>query len=107
MEVCLDSPNKFQKQNGSQKTKWPPNTKLSITHSFSSIYGQSEQNKKYKSTKVLITQTFFELQTTDFAWKFIWTVQSNGKVQKYKNTKVQNRKVQKFKKRKKCKNTKI
>ena len=45
--------------------------------------------KKYKSTKVLIvarhqtargqntklsiTQSFFELQTPDFAWKFVWT----------------------------------
>ena len=40
-----------------------------------------------KSTKVLITQPFFELQTPDFAWKFIWSVQPNGRVQKYKNTK--------------------
>ena len=34
-----------------------------------------------------ITQPFFELQTPDFAWKFIWTVQPNEKVQKYKNEK--------------------
>ena len=51
----MDSPNKFQKQNGRQKTKWPPNTKLTITHSF------------------------LELQSPDFAWKFVWTVQTNSK----------------------------
>ena len=79
-QVRMDSPNKIQKY------------------------------KKYKnSTKVLITQPFFELQTPDFAWKFIWTVQPNDKVQKvqkykrtkvqnYESTKVQNRKVQKIKK---------
>merc|ERR1712030_108468 len=63
-----------------------------------------------KSTKVLITQPFFELQTPDLAWKFIWTVEPNDKVKKYKNTKVQNKKVQKYKstkyKTKKYKNTK-
>merc|ERR1712030_282389 len=58
--------------------------------------------KKYISTKVLITEPFFKLQTPDFAWKFIWTVQPNDKVQKYKSTKiqkykVQNKKVQKYK----------
>ena len=35
-----------------------------------------------------ITQPFFELQTPDFAWKFLWIVQIN-----YKHTNVQ--KVQK------------
>ena len=44
--------------------------------------------KSTKSTKVLITQPFFELQTPDFAWKFMWTVQLNDKVQKYTNTKI-------------------
>ena len=37
-------------------------------------------------------QSFFELQTPDFAWKFICTVQPNEKVQKvqkYKNSKLQ------------------
>ena len=57
MEVCMDSPNKLQKY------------------------------KKYKITKVLITQSFFELQTPDFAWKSIWTGQPNDKVQKYKTEK--------------------
>merc|ERR1711984_27058 len=69
-----------------------------------------------KSTKELITQPFFELQTQDFAWKFIWTVQPNDKVQKYKkykSTKIQkykSTKLQKYKstkyKTKKYKNTK-
>ena len=81
MEVRMDSPNKLQKY---------------------------KSTKKYISTKVLITQPFFELQTPDFAWKFIWTVEPNNKVQKYKNTKiqkykVQNKKVQKYKNAKKYK----
>ena len=46
-----------------------------------------------------ITQPFFELQTPDFAWKFVWIVQIN-----YKSTKVQ--KVQKkYKKVHKYKST--
>merc|ERR1712030_193838 len=66
--------------------------------------------KKYISTKVLITQPFFQLQPPAFAWKFIWTVEPNDKVQKYKkykSTKIQKRKkmqkMQKYKKRKKHK----
>ena len=72
MEVRMDSPNKLQKY---------------------------KSTKKYISTKVLITQPFFELLTSDFAWKFIWTVEPNDKVQK----------VQKYKstKQKKYKNTKM
>ena len=65
MEVRMDSPNKLQKY---------------------------KSTKKYISTKVLTTQPFFELLTSDFAWKFIWTVKPNDKVQKYKNTKVQSTK---------------
>merc|ERR1712030_307253 len=70
----------------------------------------SEQKKykctqKYISTKVLITQPFFELQTPDFAWKFIWTVEPNNKVQKYKNTKVQSTKQKSTKIQKRKKNT--
>merc|ERR1712105_484581 len=59
-------------------------------------------------TKVLITQPFFELQTTDFGWKFIWTVQPNDKVQtfkkykKYKNSKIAKNDKNR-KKSKKCK----
>merc|ERR1712030_128494 len=64
-----------------------------------------QKNKKYISTKVLITEPFFELQTPDFAWKFISTVEPNDKVQKYKNTKVQKYKSTKYK-TKKYKNTK-
>ena len=41
-------------QNGRQKTKCPPNTKLSITHSF------------------------LELQSAAFLWKFVWTVRTNS-----------------------------
>merc|ERR1712030_224197 len=69
---------------------------------------RTKKVQKYISTKVLITQPFFELQTPDFAWKFIWTVEPIDKVQKYKNTKVQkykvqNKKVQKYKNEKNCK----
>ena len=53
---------------------------------------------KYINTKILITQPFFELLTSDFAWKFIWTVEPNDKIQrkykKYKSTKMQKYKVQ-------------
>ena len=67
----MDSPNKLQK------------------------YKSTKSTKKYISTKVLITQSFLELQTPDFAWKFICTVQPNEKVQKFKSTK--STKVQKYK----------
>ena len=50
----MDSPYKFQKQSCHQKTKWLPNTKLSITHSF------------------------LELQNPDFLWNFVWTVHINS-----------------------------
>ena len=36
----------------------------------------------FTSTKVVLTPSFLEIQTPDFAWKFIWTVQPNEKVQK-------------------------
>merc|ERR1712030_178599 len=78
------------------------------------------RTKKNISTKVLITQPFFELQTPDFAWKFIWTAEPNDKVQKYKSikkTKVQStkqksikiqkrKKMQKIQKMPKCKKRK-
>ena len=36
-----------------------------------------------------ITQPFFELHTPDFAWKFVWIVQTNYKsTKKYVGTKV-------------------
>ena len=75
MEVRMDSPNKLQKYKCTKSTK---------------------RTKKYINTKVLITQSFLELQTPDFAWKFICTVQPNEKVQKYK--KYKSTKVQKNKK---------
>ena len=59
--------------------------------------------------ELAITQPFFELQTSDFAWKFIWSVKPNDKVYKYK--KYKSIKVQKYKstkyKTKKYKNTKM
>ena len=84
MEVCMDSPNKLQKY---------------------------KSTKKYISTKVLITQPFFELLTSDFAWKFIWTVEPNDKVQKYKiqkykSTKYKTKKYKNTKMQKNAKNTK-
>ena len=56
---------------------------------------QLQKYKKYVSTKVLIPQSFFEIQTPNFAWKFIWTVQPNEKVQKYK--KYKSKRVKKYK----------
>ena len=51
------------------------------------------------NTKLNITRSFFELQSPDFAWKFIWTDQPNDKVQKVQEVQevqeVQN--VQKYK----------
>ena len=79
MEVRMDSPNKLQKYKSTKSTK--------------------KSTKKYISTKVLITQSFLELQTPDFAWMFICTVQPNEKIQKYK-------KMLKHKKHKKYKSTK-
>ena len=65
-------------------------------------FPNKKSTKKYISTKVLITQPFFELQTPDFAWKFIWTVEPNDKVQKvqkYKNAKnAKNANMQKMQK---------
>jgi len=38
--------------------------------------------------QITITQSFFELQTPDFAWKFIWTVRTKYKsTKRYKSTK--------------------
>ena len=87
MEVRRDSPNKLQ------------STKV------------QKSTKKYISTKVLITQPFFELLTSDFAWKFIWTVEPNDKVQKYKiqkykSTKYKTKKYKNTKMQKNAKNTK-
>ena len=49
---------------------------------------------------------FFELQTTEFACTFMWTVQPNDKRQKYKTTKVQKNKTELFKKNKMQKDAK-
>ena len=37
-----------------------------------------------ENSKVSITHSFFELETPDFAWKFVWTVRK-----KYPHKKVQ------------------
>ena len=34
-------------------------------------------DKNVSAIPSAVTQPFFELQTPDFAWKFIWTVQTN------------------------------
>ena len=52
----------------------------------------------------VITRSFFELQTPDFAWKFIWTVQPNDKVQKVQ--KIKSTKIKKYKSTKIKKNDK-
>ena len=49
------------------------------------------------NTKFVITHSLFELQTPDFAWNSVQTIQTNTKVQK----------VQKYKNSKNIKNTKI
>ena len=37
-----------------------------------------------ENTKLSITRSFFEVETPDFAWKFVWTVRT-----KYTHKKVQ------------------
>ena len=57
MAVHIDPLQKVvtKKQNGRQKTKWPPKIKLSIT------------------------QSIFKLEAPDFAWHFILTLRKNGR----------------------------
>ena len=64
-----------------------------------------------QNTKLSITQSFFELQTPNLAWKFVWTVQPTDKVQKVatrqKTIKMQKcKKMQKMQIYKKMQNTK-
>ena len=48
---------------------------------FGHIY--FKQNRDWRrsgmaeNTKLSITHSFFELETPDFAWKFVWTVWTN------------------------------
>merc|ERR1712030_262560 len=95
-----------KKQNGRQINK--------IEHNFLSYKPEISLGSRSRPpaaiyeqiTKVLITQPFFEVQTPDFAWKFIWIVEPNDKVQKttQKSTKIQKRKnAKKCKKHKKYK----
>ena len=61
-----------------------------------------------QNTKLSITQSFFELKTSNLAWKFVWTVQPTDKVQKVA-TRQKTIKIQKCKKMqiyKKMQNTK-
>ena len=51
------------------------------------------------SMKLAITQPFFELQTPDFAWKFVWIVSANFE----QNANFQKKKLKKRKKHKKYK----
>ena len=51
------------------------------------------------NTKLSITHSFLELQSPDFAWKFVWTVRKNTKIQK----KPLRHQLLIHKKRKKCK----
>jgi len=54
-----------------------PIWKLSNTSKIGGNSGMAE------NTKLTITRSFFELETPDFAWMFMWTVQT-----KYKHEKV-------------------
>ena len=47
------------------------------------------RNGRGQNTKLSITHSFFELQTPDFAWKFVWIFRKN-----YKSKEVQ--KVHKY-----------
>ena len=38
--------------------------------------GRQKQNG-HQIAKLIITHSFLELQSADFAWKFIWTVRTN------------------------------
>ena len=37
-----------------------------------------------ENTKLSITRLFFELETPDFAWKFVWTIPTKYTHKKYK-----------------------
>ena len=51
-------------------------------------WSQEEGAPPAPNTKLSITRSFFELQSPDFAWKFVWTVQTNTRnTRKNKNTK--------------------
>ena len=39
--------------------------------------GAAPQAPHAPNTKLSITHSFFELQSPDFAWKFVWTVRTN------------------------------
>ena len=53
------------------KTKWPPNHK--IEHNSLISWQNFEKQNGRQITKLSITRSFLELQSPDFAWKFVWT----------------------------------
>ena len=53
------------------KTKWPPNQK--IEHNSLISWQNFEKQNGRQITKLSITHSFLELQSPDFAWKFVWT----------------------------------
>ena len=53
------------------KTKWPPNYK--IEHNSLISWQNFEKQNGRQITKLSITRSFFDLQSPDFAWKFVWT----------------------------------
>ena len=76
-----------KKQNGRQKTKWPPKTKLSITqsilkleapdfawyfilalHQFLPKNKMATKNKMAAKNKFSITQLILKLESPDLAW---------------------------------------
>jgi hypothetical protein len=46
------------------------------------------QNRMVQNTKMNITCSFLELQSPDFAWKYVWTVRTNSKTKWPPNTKL-------------------
>ena len=72
-----------KKQNGRQKTKWPPKTKLSITQSIFkleapdfawyfllSLHKKDAHQKQYghQIKKLRITHSIVKLEVPDFTW---------------------------------------
>ena len=111
----MDCPTKWQ----STKVQKYKNTHISAIFSATEIrfcmevhmdcptkWQSIKVQKKYKSNH---NSAIFWVQTPDFAWKFIWTVQPNDKVQKvekYKTMNIKKYKTEKYKNSKNAKNDK-
>ena len=65
------------------------------------------RRRQAPNTKLSITRSFFELQSPDFAWKFIWTVRTNTRnTRNIRNTRnTRNQKYQKNQKKIPIKNS--